>query len=273
MRLFRYWTPATVVVPGERGQIEVTAYGYSNTDLDDALRVARERAEATASWIHAGKPRGFGYYGGDRPLREEIVEEVEVRGRQIAAITRNSYGSLVLNTEDVFFADVDLPKRSLRRLFRRSGGFEQELVSRIESVVSADPSLRLRLYRTTSGFRILLMSRRIPATEARSAELLAALGSDELYVALCKTQDSYRARLTPKPWRIGVRRPPGRFPFRSAEHEQAYRAWERDYDAAASRFATCALVADFGSASPDAAAREIARIHDRYALNGDLPLG
>lgn len=272
MRFFRFWTPTTVVFPTKRGDIEVTAYGHSNDSLDDALRVARERAEAIATWIEAGKPVRWRYYGADRPLREEIVEEVEIRGRRVAVITRNSYGSLVLNTDNVFFADVDLPRRSWRSLWRRQDGFERTLVERIESVVGADPALRLRLYRTTSGFRILLLSQLIPAQEARAGQLLQALGSDRLYVALCKTQDSYRARLTPKPWRIGVRRPPSRFPFLSAEKERAYREWEREYTAAAAHFATCALVADFGSASPDPTAREVARLHDRAALNADRPL-
>ncbi|MDH3307478.1 MAG: hypothetical protein OEO77_08190 [Acidimicrobiia bacterium] len=270
MRLYRFWAPTTTVVEDWGEPFEIVTYGYSNESLAEALRVADERAGATINWIRT-KRRSGQYYGGERPLREEIVDEVVLDDRLVAIISRNSYGSLILNTEDVFFADVDLPRRKWS-LFRKKQSFEEVLVDRIRTAVDTNRSLRLRLYRTKAGYRIMVVSDLVRAGTASSADLLRQLGSDKVYVALCKTQDSYRARLTPKWWRIPSRRPPSRFPFSSADQEAAYRAWERDYSDVAARFATCALIAEFGSGHVHHIADVITKLHDRWALNDPHPL-
>jgi hypothetical protein len=42
-------------------------------------------------------------------------------------------------------------------------------------------------------------------TSAITLAALRELGSDPKYVQLAKAQECFRARLTPKPWRCGVR--------------------------------------------------------------------
>ncbi len=80
----------------------------------------------------------------------------------IAAITRNRYGTLVLNTATVAFIDVDL---SRPRFFQR-------LIARIHGRQA-----------TTEGDVI-----------ERTTKLLDAFGSDPRYRVLCRVQRSFRAR-------------------------------------------------------------------------------
>lgn len=279
MQFYKFWTKAEHPATDNVGGFKIECWGFSNESLEDAFQVAERRVAAVAGAIVDGKFNAAGYYEGERPFREEIIEEFTDDGRQVAIISRNNYGVLVLNTPIVFFADVDKPAgsaiKSFLGLFKNKTGepsFEQQLVEKIETLCRQDASLGLRLYRTTNGYRILITSRQIPANEASSNDLLKTLGSDRLYVSLCKTQDCYRARLTPKPWRCNFHGPPTKFPFRSAAEGQEFRDWLREYDSARVEFATCALIGDFGSSYRDPVVEKIIQLHDHYTLDDDKPL-
>ena len=279
MQFYKFWTKAELPATGNTGGFKIECWGFSNESLEDAFRVAEGRATSVASAIVDGKFSAAGYYEEERPFREEVIEEFTDAGQQVAIISRNNYGVLVLNTPIVFFADVDKPAgsaiKSFLGLFKSKTAepsFEEQLVGKIESLCRQDASLGLRLYRTTNGYRILITSRQIPANQANSNSLLQALGSDRLYVSLCKTQDCYRARLTPKPWRCNYHGPPTRFPYRSAAEEQEFRSWLLEYDSARDEFATCALIGDFGSSYRDPVVEKIVQLHDHYTLDDDKPL-
>lgn len=91
-------------------KVTVKRWGWSDISQEDAQNVADRRAQEAMVRILAGEDlrrREIRYaYGTEEgvPIREEVVS----RHGDIA-ITRNSYGSLCLNTPNVFFADVDAP--------------------------------------------------------------------------------------------------------------------------------------------------------------------
>src|SRR5699024_11898104 len=70
---------------------------------------------------------GLEYY----PLRrlpEELLEEVHAPdGALVAAITRNRYGSAVLNTDAVLISDIDLVEPSSRDRVKPGGGMLSRL--------------------------------------------------------------------------------------------------------------------------------------------------
>src|SRR5262249_55735337 len=119
-----------------------------------------------------------------------------------AVISRNSYGSLVLNTSRVMFADVDYPARmfedlvaALKKLWGRLTGSgspamdrDAELLRRFQEVVETQPGLGIRVYRTFAGYRLLVTSQTFAATSDEAVKLLERFGSDRLYVRLCKSQ-------------------------------------------------------------------------------------
>ena len=57
---------------------------------------------------------------------------------------------------------------------------------------------------------------------------MKALGADPAFLHLCRIQGSFRARLTPKPWRCGQANPPGSFP-REPEAQAAFAEWLAQY--------------------------------------------
>src|SRR5262249_7835846 len=82
----------------------------------------------------------------------------------------------------------------------------------------------MRVYQTRSGLRYLVTHAPFDPGDADTEAAMQFLGCDPNYMILCRAQKSFRARLTPKPWRCGVRKPPGRFPWQSQSEEQAMRA-------------------------------------------------
>ncbi|HEU4323820.1 MAG TPA: hypothetical protein VFS21_11790, partial [Roseiflexaceae bacterium] len=90
---------------------------------------------------------------------------------------------------------------------------------------------------------------------------------------LCQVQKSFRARLTPKPWRIGMENPPARFPYEDAGEEAAMRAWESRYEAASQGRATCRFVEEMGSGTEHPDITPLRSMHDeRTRATSSLPL-
>ena len=293
MKFYKYWAQADGKAIAPDGEVVFrSATGFSNTSVEDAFQVAEQRAQKNAAyWTNRSKVEDSNkaeeqYYPatGERPIREEVIEQFSSDDETYAVISRNSYGCLVLNTSDVFFADVDkpyLPKPNplltwIGSLFGRKTvekpDFEDLLIEKIKTLVATDSNLGLRVYRTLLGYRVLLTNQTVPASEARSVDLLEQLGSDQLYVSLCRSQDCYRARLTPKAWRCGANKPKIRFPFSTPEKEQRYREWEKRYQAITKQYATCILIGEFGSNQIHPRVASVLKLHDMFVLNEDKPL-
>jgi hypothetical protein len=98
------------------------------------------------------------------------------------------------------------------------------------------------------------------------------MGSDPLYKRLCRVQECFRARLTPKFWRCGAPRPPSRFPWTSAAEESAMRAWEAEYHDCSQSYAVCELIDAIGNDRVHREAAAIVRLHDEMTCSEGLPL-
>jgi hypothetical protein len=119
----------------------------------------------------------------------------------------------------------------------------------------------------------MVTDRQIPGGGDEAEAVLNEFGSDPLYMRLCRTQQSYRARLTPKPWRANARKPPAKFPIESATQQAAFARWEAEYNQRIASFATCRFVASFGGGRIHAPFRELLDYHDRETrAASDLPL-
>ena len=287
MRFYKFWSRAVAKAVDPSGEeVFRSSTGYSNVSVEDAFRMAEERAKKNVRYWEAPAKFDNGYYAtnSERPIQEETIEQFAENDETYAVISRNSYGCLVLNTTDVLFADIDKPVPKFRlALFSWIAGmfgnkpvdemdFESRLIKNIERLVQTDSQMGLRVYRTLLGYRVVLTNQTVLASESKSIQLLKDLGSDKLYVSLCRSQDCYRARLTPKAWRCGVDKPLIRFPFSSPEIEQQYRRWEKRYETVASKFATCSLVGEFGSKQIHPRVSAVLKVHDMFVLNEGKPL-
>jgi len=279
VRIPRYWARAEEQAPPHYdGPSRVIAWGWSEDSRVEAERHARDRLTELLDRLRQGLGLPTGYAYGTRPLREEILEELRDRsGVTYALVTRNSYGSVVLNAAQVLFVDVDIPwptvgQRLARLLGSRRPTPEAETLTRIREVLRDDRGGSYTIYRTAAGFRIVATDPLFTPGSPAAEQLMKALGADPAFIHLCRIQESFRARLTPKPWRCGQPNPPGRFP-RDAEDEAAFAEWRGEYDRAAASRATCRFVESVGWGRVHADAVSVVELHDRMTKHRtDLPL-
>jgi len=254
MQLFRHWIEATTTITIDGVPTEITCYGHSNDSLDDARENAREQAASIEKKISDGRG-AVGEY--DVAVREEIIEVIDSRN----IVSRNRYGALVLNSESVVFIDIDEPRLGLWEwLFGRRGRTKkQKIRDMIEKRIAQGDytQLAFRLYETRAGMRLVVDGQDIPPQSDESRNLLRAFNCDPLYAMLCVRQQSYRARLTPKPYRMRLKGTRIHYP-RNADDEQSTQTWVADYDNASARFATCKFVKAFGRQSRS----DIIQYHD-----------
>lgn len=145
------------------------------------------------------------------------------------------------------------------------GGAEQQALQRVRRFSSAHPDWALRVYRTPSGLRVLATHRLFSPDEPAVAECLAALGADPLYTRMCLNQHCFRARVSAKPWRIGIaehmKPRPGVWPV-APERLPARQAWIERYETAAAGHAACRFVERLGSTAAHVDALAVQALHD-----------
>jgi hypothetical protein len=148
---------------------------------------------------------------------------------------------------------------------------------RIERFLATRPTWSLRVYRTPAGLRLLAMHRTFDPHDPEVRECFDALGVDKLYARMCANQRCFRARLTAKPWRIGLaehlKPRPGVWPVGS-EHLARRRQWVDTYESRATGFAACAYVETLGRGRVDADADRVRELHDELsnAMRRGVPL-
>lgn len=254
MRIPQYWVRETREMP-QGGVMKLHA--VSDVSMDDARRRLEERAALRLSFaagqvpvaeLRAGLRALDGHEESAEGYAADICEPIVQKVDENNIVTRNRYGALVLNSTELCFADVDRVSggffNTLARLFGGGKSEEAILSERVQTLCSADDSLGVRLYRTAAGFRLVLAGQGIALGSPRLESLFRTLEVDPLYSKLCGKQGCFRARLTPKPSRIGHKSAP-----RCADSESAAAAlagWVPSYEAACEPYAVCRLLDCFG---------------------------
>lgn len=233
---------------------------WSDTSLAEAETLAAAAARKCAARFAKGKPlERYGYP--DRPMREEVLSQIDnPKGEPAGVVTRNSYGCKVLNTPNVMFVDIDIHEGSPGLSF---GGMMKWIFTGKKPPAPPNPALGAlkrvaewtqrregwgwRAYRTKGGLRLLATSGLFDPASPETGQLFQELGADPLYARLCKVQACFRARLTPKPWRCGMRKLNVKWPWSDTSAEAKFMQWERDYETVSAEFASCTFIGPIGN--------------------------
>jgi hypothetical protein len=245
MRIFQHWTKieGSITVGGQPQTVH--AFGGSNVSLQAATTDAAKRLEAVRRKLAGEAPREEDY---EADIREEMLVRIDERN----VVTRNRYGAAVLNSAELLFVDIDEPRLGFLGLFRRKPTGARKtmlIVDQVKRLVSDLDLLRglgVRLYETHSGVRAVVTGRTFEPKADSTRKLLQGFNADRLYSALCRRQGCFRARLTPKPYRMKCRTHRVVYPRAGATEEAEHRAWVAEYDQMRRRFATCRLICAIG---------------------------
>lgn len=282
MKFAPYWSKA---IHGP-----ATVWRWSFHSLDDARLQAGEAARRLAQQISGGdfsQRRSYADYS-DRPMREQVLRELrDAQGNLAAAVTRNTYGCSVLNAAKVMFLDIDCGEAPRAggggwlRWFRKPAKPAElvpdvpleEFRRRLADWMSENAGWSMRVYRTRAGVRLLVTHELFDPVAAARHPVFQTLGVDPLYQKLCLAQSCFRARLTPKPWRCNIGKPPGRWPWPDATAESKFNSWHERYHQASQAYATCKLIETVGNGLVHPEVQTILRLHDELTrAESGLPL-
>lgn len=167
---------------------------------------------------------------------------------------------------------------SIRRAFIAFCGGPSHLArQRVLAYLASHPTWNLRLYKTPGGLRLLATHQPFEPDAPEVQQFFAAVGADPIYVLMCLNQRCFRARLTAKPWRMGIQghmRPrPGVWPVDPARRHLREQ-WVTRYEEMAAKFAACQFVECLGSGVVHQDLVQVIALHDHEskAIQHGLPL-
>ncbi|HPP54052.1 MAG TPA: hypothetical protein PK777_13960, partial [Thermoguttaceae bacterium] len=111
MKIPKFWAKAEGIEKFPAGKhVSFSCWRWSDSSQADAEQSAQAAVERIRQAIAFGrKPDRYLY--GTTPLREEVLQTIaDPQGNVLAAVTRNQYGSVILNTSRVMFVDIDFPE-------------------------------------------------------------------------------------------------------------------------------------------------------------------
>jgi len=177
---------------------QVEDYDKHERELEEQER-ARENAlpfNERTTWRKRHMYRGW-------QLEPVIEQHADAAGLSAFAITRSNYGYRVLNTPDLGIVDVDFDLGAgISKMHVHAQ--QKEAIANIRDWVAAHPEQSWRVYRTAAGLRMIRTDAPQPLDETYDAVRDAITEADRLYCDLCKEQNAFRARISPKVDRIGA---------------------------------------------------------------------
>lgn len=256
MKVFKHWVVEKQNILIEGVPQEITCYGGSNVSLEDARAKAREKAQKIERKI-AGEKHLFDEY--EAEIREELLQTID----EHAVVTRNRYGARVLNVEKMMILDIDKPKSAgggLARLFRKKDPRppKEQIFDMVKTLASTKyTNYTFRIYETYQGARVIVLGRDFDPRDRETKRMMDEFNCDPLYALLCAKQGCYRARLTPKPYRMKFRGYKVKYPREGDESE--FQRWVSEYESVSRNFSVCRFVEQVGAGH---AANDVVRFHD-----------
>jgi len=265
MKIYKYWAIEKQKILIDGAEQEITCYGGSNISTDDARAKASEKAEKIQRKIK-GEKHLFDEY--EAEIREEILQIIDDH----SAITRNRYGAQVLNVENLLILDIDKPKSSFGDLFKKrdAGSDKAKIFDMVRKLATSSKygNYGFRLYETYQGARVIVLGEDFDPRNNQTKKMMDEFNCDPLYTRLCIKQGCYRARLTPKPYRMKMHAYKVKFPRNGDDLE--FQQWLTNYESESRNFSVCQLIEQIGTSH---SLDDVIRLHDEITgVNFRQPL-
>ena len=252
MKIYKYWTVEKRKITIDGAEQEINCYGGSNISVEDARLRAWEKAEKIQRKI-AGEKHVFDRY--EAEIREEILQMIDDH----SAITRNRYGAQVLNTEDLMILDIDKPKAT-GGLFKKKDTRppKDQIFDMVRNLATTKyKDYGFRTYETYQGARVIVLGGSFDPRNSETKKMMDEFNCDPLYTTLCNKQGCFRARLTPKPYRMKMSPYKVNFPREDVDTE--FQHWLAQYERESRNFSVCKFIGQVGASQY---MNDVVRLHD-----------
>ena len=235
MKCYKFWAHETkhISIDGELTPITLTA--GSNISKEDASANASKFAAVIEANVNNRTYRHDSY---EVTIREHVVKEIDSNN----IITINRYGAQVLNTTKYTVLDIDhYSAHPIMKLFGvLSENTKDNMLAKFKQRITRYPEFgeSFRIYETCKGIRVIGKQYVDPQTK-RFLKTMRSLGVDPLYSILCKKQNCYRVRLTPKPYRMKIATIKIKAPWDC--ETDFYETWQKQYAEASNAYSVAKL--------------------------------
>ena len=239
MKYFKFWVKEKFTIKVVDHDEEISVLAGSNVSVEDAHREAENRAKAIERRISIGESKESYQVA----IKEHVVEILD--DKNIITVCR--YGAKVLNTSNYTILDLDDYPISFFDYFRKISKLskKERIIAKFEQSIKKAPKLGtdFRIYETQKGIRVIGKTYVDPSSHGYS-NLMRKMGVDWLYVRLSKKQNCYRARLTPKPYRMKHQTIKIKSPLDCTT--QDYDEWDQSYRRKSKNFSVVKLIKTLG---------------------------
>lgn len=252
MKYFKFWAKSTVRIKVNDTQKDISILMGSNLSKDDALKKATEQAKVIEDRISSGQPANE-YESPIKEHVERIIDDANI-------ITVCRYGAKILNTSQYTVLDLDDYPINFLDIFKplHKLSKKERIIYKFEERLKKHPELGsdFRIYETTKGIRIIGKKYLNPEGNLHST-LMRKFYVDWLYIILSEKQKCYRARISPKPFRMKMKTIKIRSPLDCETME--YAQWEKEYTSTSKRYSVVRLVKTLGK---DFSKERVIQLHD-----------
>ncbi len=253
MKYFKFWVQETFDSNFDGFTNKIKVLAGSNISDEDARKKAQESYEIIQHRILERESKE----DYEVPIKEHVDEILDENN--IVTICR--YGAKVLNTNQYTILDLDDYPVDFMDLFKplRKLPKKERIVAKFLQRVKKHPELGedFRIYETCKGIRVI-GKQYLDPSKGNFQSLMRKIAVDWIYIAMSKKQNCYRARLTPKPYRMRFRTIKIKSPLDCASEN--YKAWTGEYAQASESFSVVKLVTTLGR---DFSSDSVVRFHDK----------
>lgn len=196
----------------------------------------------------------------------------------IGSLLKGYYGLAVLfaGLFCLLFIINKLRKKPAKPTASRNSIIIDDYLKKIESFLEKYPKWGIRAYETPAGLRLLITHKTMQPNDDEVSLFFKLMDVDPIYARMCKNQQCFRARVSPKPWRMDmdsrIRPRPGIWPVKE-QYMATREKWIEEYSKKAESFAACRFIKSLGNTTVDNKVAEVIQLHDKLSkANANLAI-
>ena len=239
MKTYSFWSSKIVQIKVGNGNRSFSLLRGSNVSYEDSLIEVDKCAKLIEDRISSnGKIVDY-----EVDIKEFVINKINTDN----VVTVCRYGAVIWNTTKYSIYDLDDYRWEFLDLFRSYKGMSQKeiIVHKFKLNVSKCRELgdSFRIYETCKGVRVI-GKRYIDPSSGAFQIMMRRLNVDWLYLIMCKRQMCYRARLSPKPFRMAIESIKIKSPLDCLSEK--YKNWSNRYFSESEKYSVARLWESIG---------------------------